>query len=121
MLLINIFPGDGAWQMTVENKWCMTIYGHDWTSSVSTQMECQSVCLASPSCVGISYSYRTAMANSCFLCKDLPSSLQSNSYGFSFYRKPGKILLFINYIHALYLMLIYNSYIPSATCIDYRL
>ena len=101
MLLINIFPDDGAWQMTVENKWCMTIYGHDWTSSVSTQMECQSACLTSPSCVGISYSYRAGMANSCFLCKDIPPSLESNSYGFSFYRKPGKILLFISCIHAI--------------------
>ena len=89
--------------MTVENKWCMTIYGHDWTASVSSQIECQSVCLASPLCVGISYSYRAGMANSCFLCKDLPPSLESNSYEFSFYRKPGKILLFISCIHALYL------------------
>ena len=121
MLLINIFPDDGAWQMTVENKWCMAIYGYNWTASVSSQIECQSVCLTSPLCVGISYSYRAGMANSCFLCKDLPPSLESNSYEFSFYRKPGKIFLLINYIHGILSRKLCNSYIPSSTCFDCRL
>ena len=75
--------------MTVENKWCLTTDGNEWTATISSQMECQDKCLTTPFCIGISYSYSEGMANSCFLCKALP--LAESSYGFSFYRMPGKL------------------------------
>ena len=77
--------------MTVENKWCLTTDGNEWTATISSQMECQDKCLTTPFCIGISYSYSEGMANSCFLCKALP--LAESSYGFSFYRMPGKIMI----------------------------
>ena len=77
--------------MTVENKWCLTSDGNEWTAAISSQIECQRTCMETPLCIGISYSYREGMANTCFLCKALP--LAENSYEFSFYRMPGKIMI----------------------------
>ena len=76
--------------MEVDNKWCRTEYGNDWAASISSQLECQELCLKTLSCVGISYSYRAEMSNSCFMCKH--DVLYPNAHGFAFYRKPGKII-----------------------------
>ena len=74
---------DDVWLMEVESKWCTN---NDWTTSVSTILDCQNLCLEKTSCTGISYSYRLDFVNTCFLCKS--SGVSSNSYGFSFYRRP---------------------------------
>ena len=74
--------------MEIDNKWCLTMYGHDWTASITSQLECQALCLQTSNCVGISYSYRAGMMNSCFICKN--DVLDQNYYGFAFYRMPGK-------------------------------
>ena len=86
--LFYILSEEGAWQMEIDNKWCLTMYGHDWTASITSQLECQALCLQTSNCVGISYSYRAGMMNSCFICKN--DVLDQNDYGFAFYRKPGK-------------------------------
>lgn len=93
-LLFYIWSGEGAWTMELDNVWCSVEYGHDWTASISSQLECQSLCSKTPYCVGISYSYREGMTHSCFFCKN--DVLETNSYGFGFYRMPGKILSLSN-------------------------
>ena len=65
----NILSEDGAWTMELDNTWCLTEYGNGWETSVASQLDCQDICLENPSCVGISYSYRAGMSNTCFLCK----------------------------------------------------
>ena len=98
--------------MKIDNKWCLTMYGHDWTASITSQLECQAVCLQTSNCVGISYSYRAGMMNSCFICKN--EALDQNTYGFAFYRMPGKnndigkpqSIHYIYIIHKTYLLLI---------------
>ena len=87
--------------MEVTNGWCIVQYGNDWTSPISSQLECQSVCSKTPYCVGISYSYRSGMDHSCFICKN--DALETNSYGFGFYRMPGKILTLLNSKYKLHL------------------
>ena len=89
-----IMSEEGAWKREVDNKWCRTEYGNDWSASISSQVECQELCLKTPFCVGISYSYRAGMTHSCFFCKN--DALETNSYGFGFYRMPGKILSLSN-------------------------
>ena len=74
--------------MELDNAWCLTEHGNEWATSVASQLECQDLCLKNPSCVGISYSYRAGMMNSCFICKN--DALDQNDYGFAFYRMPGK-------------------------------
>ena len=80
--------------MEVDNGWCMAQYGNDWNPFISSKLECQSLCSKTPYCVGISYSYRAGMTNSCFVCKN--DALETNSYGFGFYRMPGEISLSSN-------------------------
>ena len=93
-LLFYIWSGEGAWTIELDNVWCMVEYGNDWKPFISSQVECQSLCLKTPYCVGISYSYRAGMTHSCFFCKN--DALETNSYGFGFYRMPGKIVLLSN-------------------------
>ena len=73
--------------MVVDNRWCLTEHGNDWSASVASQLDCQDMCLKNPSCVGISYSYRAGMRNTCFVCTTVRlSEVNYNSYGFAFYR-----------------------------------
>ena len=92
-LLFYILSDKGTWPIEVVSKWCITENGNHWTSSISSAQECQYLCTKSPSCIGFSYSYRSGMINSCFICKD--DELFTNSYGFAFYRK-GKMMLIFN-------------------------
>ena len=80
--------------MEVHNTWCLTEHGNDWATSVASQLDCQDICLKDPSCVGISYSYREGMSNTCYVCTTVPNyGFHQNSYGFAFYRAPGKVFL----------------------------
>ena len=90
--------------MEVDNGWCIVQYGNDWTSSISSQLECQTLCSKTPYCVGISYSYREGMTHSCFICKN--DALETNSYGFGFYRMPGKILTLLSTKYRLQLQIL---------------
>ena len=81
--------------MELDNTWCLTEYGNDWAGSIASQLECQDMCLKNPSCVGISYSYRAGMSNACFVCTSARlNDFGQNSFGFGFYRAPGKLLYF---------------------------
>ena len=85
----------GQWS----NIWCVTGHGNGnyWTSSIASQLDCQDICLKNPSCIGISYSYRSGMSNICFLCTTVPlNDFDRNSFGFAFYRAPGKVFLLSN-------------------------
>ena len=86
----------------MNNTWCLTQYGNDWATSVASQLDCQDMCLKNPSCVGISYSYREGMRNTCFVCTT--DYFDQNSFGFAFYRAPGKVFLMPNtkYNHTIY-------------------
>ena len=79
--------------MELDNAWCLTEYGNDWSTSVASQLDCQDICLKNPSCVGISYSYRAGMSNTCFVCTTVWQlyGFRQNSFGFAFYRVPGKV------------------------------
>ena len=89
----NILSEDGAWPMELDNTWCLTEHGNGWATSVASQLDCQDICLENPSCVGISYSYRAGMINTCFLCTTVRLyAFGQNSFGFGFYRAPGKVL-----------------------------
>ena len=80
--------------MEQDNIWCLTEYGNDWEPTVASQLDCQGICLKDPSCVGISYSYREGMSNTCYVCTSVPNyGFHQNSYGFAFYRAPGKVFL----------------------------
>ena len=97
MQLFNILLEEGAWPMEIDNTWCLTEYGNDWAGSIASQLDCQDMCLKNPSCVGISYSYRAGMQNTCFVCTTVGlSEIGDNSYGFAFYRAPGKSFLSTN-------------------------
>ena len=86
--------------MELDNIWCLTEYGNDWAASITSQLECQDMCFQNPSCMAISYSYSVGMNNICYMCKNSESN-NRNSYGFAFYRKPGKVMLLPNSIYAL--------------------
>ena len=95
MHLFNISSGGAAWPMELNNTWCLTEYGHDWSGSIASQLDCQDICLENPLCVGISYSYRAGMSNTCFVCTTVPmNGFRQNSFGFAFYRAPGKSFLY---------------------------
>ena len=88
--------------MEIDNTWCLTEYGNDWATSATSQLDCQDMCLENPSCTGISYSYRSGMRNTCFVCTT--DDFGQNSFGFAFYRAPGKNFLFANTKNSLNLM-----------------
>ena len=104
--------------MEADNGWCLAQLGNDWKPYISSQLECQNLCLKTPYCVGISYSYSAGMTDSCFVCKN--DALETNSYGFGFYRMPGKMLLSS---HAKYTLKckLYPWYICLLPYFDYRL
>ena len=92
--LFNILSYEGAWPMELDNMWCLTEHGNDWEPTVGSQLDCQDICLKNPACVGISYSYRAGMSNTCFVCTTVPmNGFHRNSFGFAFYRAPGKVFL----------------------------
>ena len=106
--------------MEHNNTWCLTEYGHDWSGSIASQLDCQDICLENPLCVGISYSYRAGMMNSCFICKN--DVLDQNDYGFAFYRKPGKNNFIGNPPNTHYrCILVMNRRICFSYYFDYRL
>ena len=81
--------------MEVDNTWCLTEHGNDWSTSVTSQLECQDLCLKNPSCVGMSYSYREGMRNTCFVCNTVRlNEFNRNSFGFAFYRAPGEVFIY---------------------------
>ena len=85
--------------MEVDNTWCLTEHGNDWSTSVTSQLECQDLCLKNPSCVGMSYSYREGMRYTCFVCNTVRlNDFNRNSFGFAFYRAPGKVFLITKHI-----------------------
>ena len=88
-----MFTEEGAWPMELDNTLCLAEY--DWSGSIASQLDCQEMCLKTPSCVGISYSYRAGMSNTCFVCTTVPmNGFHQNSFGFAFYRAPGKSFLY---------------------------
>ena len=78
----NIFKIDGLWEPELTDKTCknMTL------QYVSSQLECQSLCFESISCVGISYNNHGS--DHCRLCKDY--ELTQAPSGFGFFKRPGK-------------------------------
>ena len=109
MHLFNISSGGAAWPMELNNTWCLTEYGHDWSGSIASQLDCQDICLENPSCVGISYSYRAGMRNICFVCTTIRLfDFDQNSFGFAFYRAPGKVFLITKHIKCI----MYRKYEP---------
>ena len=92
--------------MELDNMWCPISYGNDWAGYTASQSDCQDMCLKNPSCVGISYSYRAGMSNTCFVCTTVPmDGFRQNSFGFAFYRAPGKVFLLPNTEYAIQLLL----------------
>ena len=55
--------------------------------SVSTQQECQDICVESSTCHGIAYSYKRSSARYCYLCDNDDLIITNNKLGF--YRKLG--------------------------------
>ena len=80
--------------MEIDNTWCLTEYGNTWAGSVASQSDCEDMCLTNPSCIGISYNHRAGMNNTCFVCTT--NDFAQNSFGFAFYRAPGKVFLLSN-------------------------
>ena len=83
--------------MELDDIWCPIEYGNDWAGSAASQSDCQDMCLKNPSCVGISYSYSAGMSNICFVCTTIPMNgdrQNSDSFGFAFYRAPGKVFFY---------------------------
>ena len=54
---------------------------------VSGQAECQNLCLARPTCVGIVYTHKEGYTNICYLCDQ--DHLASFGLEMGFYRKQG--------------------------------
>ena len=50
---------------------------------------CQKICQDDENCVGVSYTNNGQFSNICYVC--LNETLESNAYGFNFYKKPGTI------------------------------
>ena len=79
------------WPEEAKDKYCpnnermMSSTPHVTTADVK---ECQQKCIAKPTCVGISYSYKTN--TNCYLCMDENLSAAQNNYGF--YRRPEGIV-----------------------------
>ena len=69
----------GLWPKELDGAYCAVNYEY---SSVSNQAECQDLCKAKESCVGISY-YLTA----CRACED--DNLNHDGGSYDFYRRPG--------------------------------
>ena len=87
--LSNIFKIERLWESDMTDQTCenMTL------KYVSSQLECQSLCFESISCVGISYNNHGS--DHCRLCKDY--DLTQAPSGFGFFKRPGnyqKRLLF---------------------------
>ena len=61
---------------------------------ISTQEICQDLCTDSSSCVGISYSHMPKTNNSCHLCLD--DEVESSDDGYSFYKKPGTLQIYLH-------------------------
>ena len=75
MILLEI----GMWRKEAADKYCGN---SDVRSDVKSQIECQSLCLETTTCVGISYT--SEYPNYCYVCND--DELE-DTYEFVFYRR----------------------------------
>ena len=82
--LFRLFLLD-SWPRVTENQYCVN---HDLRSNVSSQMDCQQLCLTADTCVGIAYSKKASSNHYCYICIDDKLSLAGN--GFAFYGKQGE-------------------------------
>ena len=72
------------WQKDTDDKFCGN---SKYLNDVENQIGCQSLCLESITCVGISYT--TDYPSSCYLCND---DELTHSFEFAFYRR-GMLML----------------------------
>ena len=85
VLRINIFTVN-LWKKEASDKRCSN---YVIKSHISTQKDCQALCIAKKEseCIGISYSHEKGMTQYCYLCRG--DTLVSDQNEFGFYRRSG--------------------------------
>ena len=71
------------WIESKKDAFCINHYSHN----VSSQAECQNICIKDLECVGYSYSKKIGSTEYCLICRDIKLDTASNNFGF--YERQG--------------------------------